>query len=93
MTGKQLEEEEEKINLKNERVLEEYDLEVLVDVENIEKSIVELKTLAESIVLQDYVESYESIRVEVKKNFGSDEYVKVTNTLTCIKIMKVVSER
>ena len=37
MASDNLEEEEEKINLKIERFLEEYDLEVKFDVEDIEK--------------------------------------------------------
>ena len=65
MASEKLVEEEEKVSLKICRFLDEYELDSLFDIEDIELGIAEIKRL---------IESYEEIHVQWKKRKGRAAY-------------------
>ena len=64
MAAEKIIDEEKKLRLKIDRFLDEYDFELLFDIEDIEKGISEFKIL---------IENYEGIHVELKRELN-DEY-------------------
>ena len=78
MAAEKIINEEKKVCLKNNRFIDEYDFELLFDIEDVEKGISEFKIL---------IEKYEEIHVELKRELDDQYDVMFGDFAAKLKIM------